>query len=379
MGSSVSLNTLAGESIIVQKTMAGAVLVNGAAVVLPDRLANNGIMHLINQVLEPPNLTSTPTQSPIDIPAGDRVDDTIATFSILSTLGSLLTTSGLIDDLSTFGPFAVFAPSNTAFNNLPAGRLTKYRQPQYIQHLRSYLNFHVYVGDLPTSSTALTMRNGDDVALQVTGSAVSIQNNIVQATTSSANGQVLLISTVLTPPFFSESLASILSEEYSILFELVTLAGMTPSLISFDADLTIFAPTDAAFEALGDQLEDLKQPSNLGQLTTILNNHIISTVIPRANIPMGTTTLATVAGSSRTIVRNAAIFVDDVPVILPDQLAANGIVHGLNAVLLTPMAVLVVNTGEFEPNGLESGAVTYQWQYWVATTLGLWATVTLFV
>jgi uncharacterized surface protein with fasciclin (FAS1) repeats len=222
------------------------------------------------------------------------------------------------------------------------------------------------------------MRNGDDVALQVTGSAVSVNGNIVQATTASANGQVMLISRVLTPPFFSSSLASIANEEYSILLELVTLAGMSLSLVAPNADLTIFAPTNAAFEALGSQLDDLKQPSNIGLLTTILNYHIIATVIPRVNIPMGTTTLATVAGPSITIVRNAAIFVNDVPVIVPDQLAANGIVHGLNAVLLPPTASLTgTRSGEFEPDALDSGASSYLW-HWVAT-LGLFATVTLFV
>ena len=103
-----------------------------------------------------------------------------------------------------------------------------------------------------------------------------------------------------------------------------------------DADLTVFAPTDDAFAALGDTLTAaLADPGGL--LTDVLAYHVLGTSEAAADlIAAGTAT--TLLGSDVTITvdDNGNVFINNSQVIIADVQAANGIVHVIDAVLLPP-------------------------------------------
>ena len=92
--------TLEGSSVVV--TSLDPVQINNAEVIIADLDADNGVIHVVDEVLLP----SSATNSIADLAVG--------TPGIFSTLVSLLSDANLVETLSADGPFTVFAPSNEA-------------------------------------------------------------------------------------------------------------------------------------------------------------------------------------------------------------------------------------------------------------------------
>ncbi len=101
----------------------------------------------------------------------------------------------------------------------------------------------------------------------------------------------------------------------------------------------MFAPTDAAFNKLPPgTVDNLLQPQNLGQLSTILKYHVInnqrltSAQIIAMNLPIAVQMLD---GGTVTVSRNGTnLQVNDATVIIPDVIATNGIIHVIDTVLM---------------------------------------------
>jgi uncharacterized surface protein with fasciclin (FAS1) repeats len=101
---------------------------------------------------------------------------------------------------------------------------------------------------------------------------------------------------------------------------------------------TVFAPTNAAFDKLGDQqVQSLLKPDNRDQLTQILTYHVVPGKLTAAKLSDGQK-LETVAGETLTVkVDGDKVMVNDATVVKPDVEAANGVVHVIDGVL-TPKA-----------------------------------------
>merc|ERR1712205_143481 len=87
----------------------------GKEVTKADNIASNGVVHIINGVLLPPQPTPAPPQ-----PKGQNIVQLAEHTPDLSTLVSAVVAAGLADTLSSAGKFTVFAPTNEAFKALPA-------------------------------------------------------------------------------------------------------------------------------------------------------------------------------------------------------------------------------------------------------------------
>lgn len=101
---------------------------------------------------------------------------------------------------------------------------------------------------------------------------------------------------------------------------------------------TIFAPTDEAFAQLpAGTVEDLLKPANRAMLAGILANHVVPGKIMSADIK--TMKATTVSGHDLNImVKDGKVFVDDTQVVKADIVATNGVIHGIDEVIMTPMA-----------------------------------------
>merc|ERR1711937_362629 len=110
-----------------------------AKVVLADVGADNGVAHVIDQVLVPVDEDVTTTAAGTAV-AKTLVDVVVATES-LSTLKELVIKAELVDPLSGEGPFTVFAPSNDAFKALPAATLNAVQSNDAL--LKKVLLYHV--------------------------------------------------------------------------------------------------------------------------------------------------------------------------------------------------------------------------------------------
>ena len=88
------------------------------------------------------------------------------------TLVAAVTAAGLVDTLKGEGPFTVFAPTDEAFGNLPAGTLDELLKPENKEKLQAVLLYHVVEGKV-TSDKVVNL----DYAKTLQGQKVKISVN----------------------------------------------------------------------------------------------------------------------------------------------------------------------------------------------------------
>ena len=121
-----------------------------------------------------------------------------------STLVAAVKAAGLAETLSGSGPFTVFAPTNAAFEKLPAGTVEKLLKPENKGQLVKVLTYHVVPGkvmakDVVKLNKATTVE-GSDVAIAVSGGTVTVDNaKVIKTDINSSNGVIHVIDTVILP------------------------------------------------------------------------------------------------------------------------------------------------------------------------------------
>lgn len=142
--------------------------------------------------------TSTTTSS-----AGTIMDIATAN-SNFSILVDLLKAAGLDTNLNSDGSYTVFAPTNAAFEALPAGAIDQLkRNPQ--GQLKQILLFHVLPNAVTTSELKdgmeATTLQGGTVKFQVQGSQIKVQDSIISpANVEASNGVIQIVDKVMLPP-----------------------------------------------------------------------------------------------------------------------------------------------------------------------------------
>lgn len=127
------------------------------------------------------------------------------------------------------------------------------------------------------------------------------------------------------------------SEEFSTLAQAVEAADLTEAL-SATGPITLFAPTNEAFEALPEgALDELLLPENQELLRQVLTYHVVEEEVAAADVTSGE--VPTAAGTPLTLEVDEAtgdVMVNDAMVVEPDIQASNGIIHGIDQVILPP-------------------------------------------
>lgn len=121
-----------------------------------------------------------------------------------TTLVKAVQTADLVNALSNAGPFTVFAPTNAAFDKLPAGTVEGLLKEDKRADLTKILQYHVYVGVLKDAlmqdGMSYNMVDGGNIKISmVDGKPVINGKAHVVATVPAANGIVYVIDEVLTP------------------------------------------------------------------------------------------------------------------------------------------------------------------------------------
>lgn len=126
------------------------------------------------------------------------------------------------------------------------------------------------------------------------------------------------------------------AEQLSTLVAAVQAAGLVETL-SGEGPFTVFAPTNAAFDALPDgTLESLLEPENRDQLVDILTYHVVSGEVMSGDLSDGMNA-ETVQGSEITIsITDDGVSVNDASVTTADVEASNGVVHIIDSVMMPP-------------------------------------------
>lgn len=164
----------------------GKLSVNQAKVVQADIVCDNGIIHVIDQVI---------------LPASDDIAKTAVDAGNFTTLVAAAKAGGLVEALSGDGPLTVFAPTDDAFAKLPAGTVESLLKPENKTKLVSILKYHVvpgrvYFSDALAAGSAATLQ-GSKVSVTLSGVNDA---KFVTADLDASNGVIHVIDSVLLPP-----------------------------------------------------------------------------------------------------------------------------------------------------------------------------------
>jgi uncharacterized surface protein with fasciclin (FAS1) repeats len=346
--------TLNGKEITVTINNDG-VFINDAQVTMADIVTDNGVIHVIDAVLIPP--TTTVVDVIVDSP-----DHTILEAAVLA--------ADLAGTLSGDGPFTVFAPTDDAFNALPDGTIDALlADPQGA--LTDILTYHVLGADVRSTDlvdgqTAVTL-NGKEITVTINNDGVFINDaQVTVADIEADNGVVHVIDAVLTPP--PVTVVDIIAESpvHNTLEAAIDAAGLAETL-NGPGTFTVFAPTDAAFDALPDGTLDALLADPQGLLTDILTYHVVPGSAASGNLADGQI-ITTVNGKDITVTVNSdGIFINDAQVVFADILADNGVVHVIDAILIPPTTTVVdVIVNSPDHNTLEAAVIAAD----LAETLG---------
>ncbi|TDE03351.1 fasciclin domain-containing protein [Flavobacterium sandaracinum] len=133
-----------------------------------------------------------------------------------TTLVAAVTAAGLVETLQSKGPFTVFAPTNAAFDKLPAGTVTTLLKPENLKMLQTILTYHVVAGKMNASdiAKAIKMGNGKATMKTVSGGTLTAwmkgkdlyitdenggKSKVTIADVNQSNGVIHVINAVVLP------------------------------------------------------------------------------------------------------------------------------------------------------------------------------------
>jgi uncharacterized surface protein with fasciclin (FAS1) repeats len=276
----------------------------------------------------------------------DIVDIVLAS-SDFNTLEAALVRADLVTTLRGAGPFTVFAPNDNAFNDfLGANNLTA---DQLLANpaLADILTYHVVSGSVTASQVSpgpvgtvntanFYVSEAPNGNLWINGSARIIDTDI-----SASNGVIHVLDNVIIPP--SQSIAEIAvgmteaaTPEFTQLVGALSRANLVDAVSGNEGDLTVFAPTDAAFQALYTALgvngyNDIP----LETLTAVLTAHVVPARAFSQDLRQDMTLNTLNSGATLNVdlagltVGGAALNAD-----LLNIHATNGVIHVLNEVIV---------------------------------------------
>ena len=331
------VESVSGEDITV--TLAGGLKLNATVnVSTADVEASNGVVHVVDAVLVPPSIV--PIVGTIVAPAYFNKNFTTLIAAVKAASPNILTT------LLNSTPKTLFAPTNDAF--AAAGITTLPDQAT----LNAVLTYHVISGaaveaaDIATgSSSAATLNGNIYISKGAAGVFINGSSKVTAADLAGSNGVVHVIDRTLLPP--AKTIAQIVTEYATatsgqqftkLLQALQRTSGQSTDLVaaaSAAGNLTVFAPTDAAFTALGVDLATV----DLAALTKILQHHIVGARVFSSDLS---------TGSVAALYKNVGINVSSLTVtgaksgetaanLQPTLLnihATNGVVHVIDKVLI---------------------------------------------
>ncbi len=133
-----------------------------------------------------------------------------------TTLVAAVKAAGLVETLQSAGPFTVFAPTNEAFNKLPAGTVETLVKPENKATLTKILTYHVVAGRMTSADLMKAIKAGGGKATLKTveggtltamtkGKTIELKDEkggmstVTIADVIQSNGVIHVVNTVLMP------------------------------------------------------------------------------------------------------------------------------------------------------------------------------------
>ena len=311
--------------------MGGSVMINDVAMVTAaDITTDNGVVHVIDAVLLPPTEVETTTVVDVIVNSDDH-----------TLLEAAVGAADLVGALSGEGPFTVFAPTDAAITALVTALEITADDLLAMEDLGDILTYHVLAGTVLSTDLAptqtVTMLNGDDATVTSMDGTVMINDaTVTVADITTDNGVVHVIDAVILPPAETTTVADIIagSDDHVVLAAVLDSTGLDETLAG-EGPFTVFAPTDAAFDAI-DPFVLLDLLTDNEALAEILTYHVAGGTVLSTDLSDGQT-ITTVNGADVTVsIMDGTVMINDATVIVADLVADNGVVHVIDVVLTVP-------------------------------------------
>ena len=199
------LKTVNGATVRVSNQ--GDLKVNASNLVKTNLFTDNGVIHVIDAVLLPPNLKLPSVSSNEKQTSNGDLIETAGGAGQFMTLIKALQAAGLVEALKGEGPFTVFAPNDEAFARINRHSLNDLLKPENRDLLKSILTYHVVPGRI-LAKDIKNSRNGSELNT-LNGARLEIRNRrglrvddsrIIKGDILTSNGVIHVIDTVLMPP-----------------------------------------------------------------------------------------------------------------------------------------------------------------------------------
>lgn len=310
-----------------------------AAITGTDTLTSNGVIHTIDKVILPNDVT---------LPGQRTLVQQLQGMPQFSILVEAVVAAGLQDALSGAGPLTVFAPTNTAFAALLTELgVTKEQLLANKPLLTAVLQYHVLGSQVLSSQVpvgkAITPLAGGIFKIDANAGALVVTDGRNRRATIGftdlrvKNGVIHSLDKVLLPANQNIVETAISLPQFSILVEAVVAAGLQDALAA-PGPLTVFAPTNDAFVALLGELGVTKEAllANKPLLTAVLTYHVVPGRVLKADVPVNTP-ITTLQGDTFTV--NASLAITDqrdrrANITATDVLTSNGVIHVIDKVIL---------------------------------------------
>ncbi len=351
-----NVTTVQGESLTT--SISGGVSVVDATgtpanVTTADVVASNGVVHIIDKVLLPQAVLDALEEAA----AEQNIVELANATADLSALVNALIEADLVSTLEGDGPFTVFAPTNDAFATfLSVNGYTSLDDIPNEVLVQVLLN-HVVAGELAAADlstgyiSSSSTAGPDDANLSLFintegGVRVNGVSSVSTPDVEASNGIVHIVDAVIDIP----TVVTFATADPTFAPLVTALTDGTPAtdfptVLSGDGPFTVFAPTDAAFQALLDSNPDWDTVTDIDEalLTSVLNHHVVSGNVRSGDLTDGIMP-ATLEGDAITINLpgtgdNIADVTDGsgtsgIGIIAVDVQAGNGVVHVLNQVMI---------------------------------------------
>lgn len=341
-----NFNTLANENIAVTLPSGGVKLNTTVNVNTADVEASNGVVHIVDAVLVNPSIV--PIVGTIVAPAYFNKNFTTLIAAVNAASPSILTT--LLNSTKK----TLFAPTNDAF---VAAGITVLPNQETLDAVLAYhvLNTEVRAGGLPTNTTPvnteITTLGGKFYLSNrgATGVFINGWTKVTQTDIIASNGTVHVIDRALMPPSqtiaqIATALSTATTPQFTKLLQALgrpEAADLLAAAGNASSNLTLFAPTDAAFTASGIDLATVAGAT----LVAVLQKHLVSApttttgrVFSRdlvsgdvptlnGNVTINATTLTVTSGGVE------ANILASTPALI-NVLGTNGVIHTIDKVLM---------------------------------------------
>jgi transforming growth factor-beta-induced protein len=339
--------------------MNGGAYIENAQITRTDINVSNGVIHVIDAVILPPNFGQAAAPAPATQP---NIMDVLRANSGWSTLVAAIEAAGLEGALSGSDNLTVFGPTNEAFEAaLGALGITAEELLADTETLTSILLYHVAAGELfatdVVSMDHIKMLDGNYADVMLMNGGAYIENaQITRTDINVSNGVIHVIDAVILPPNFGQAAAPAAAPSvpmtyeanimdilransgWSTLVAAIEAAGLEGALSGHD-NLTIFAPTNEAFaaalDALGLTAEQLLADTDT--LTAVLLYHVAPGKLFAADVVASDQIKMLDGNTAKIMVNSDGAFIDNAQITRADINVSNGVIHVIDGVILPPM------------------------------------------